>query len=205
MHVRIPASDRTGKSPHGRVAYTPLVFFLLLPLVLFGLAGCSSDSSPTEPPPPPADDPEITFTPANGNPGSNTVSLQLNATNANRLDLDIRLTSVDNVSSMACDLTFNPSVLSYVTFTDGTFFSSDGEPVSILVDENPAGRLIIGVARLGDVGGVSGTGVALTLTFNGAGNGNSTLGFENSSLLDPDLNAVDGVQWFGGSASVTGL
>lgn len=205
MHVRIPASSGAGKSHPGRFAFPRLVIALLLPLILFGLPGCSSDSSPTDPPPPPPQDPEITFTPANGNPGSNTVSLQLNATTGNRLDLDIRLTSVNNVSSMAFDLTFNPSVLSYVMFSEGTFFNQDGESISVLVEENPAGRLIVGVARLGDVGGVSGTGVALTLTFNGAGNGNSTLGFENSSLLDPDLNALDGIQWFGGSASVTGL
>ncbi len=205
MHVRIPASNGAGKSFPGRFALPGLVIALLLPLILFGLSGCSSDSSPTDPPPPPPQDPEITFTPANGNPGSNTVSLQLNATTGNRLDLDIRLTSVNNVSSMAFDLTFNPSVLSYVMFSEGTFFNQDGESISVLVDENPAGRLIVGVARLGDVGGVSGTGVALTLTFNGAGNGNSTMGFENNSLLDPDLNALDGIQWFGGSASVTGL
>jgi hypothetical protein len=205
MHVRIPASERAGKSRPGRDLSARLVIAVLLPLLLFGLSGCSSDSSPTDPPPPPPQDPEITFTPANGNPGANTVSLQLNATTANRLDLDIQLTSVTDVSSMAFDLTFNPGVLSYVMFTEGTFFNSDGEAVSVLVQENPAGRLIVGVARLGDVGGVSGSGVALTLTFNGAGNGNSTLGFENRSLLDPDLNAVDGVQWFGGSAAVTGL
>jgi len=205
MHVRIPASSGTGKSRSGRAAVPRLLIVLLLPLILFGLSGCSTDSGPTEPPPPPPQDPEITFTPANGNPGANTVSLQLNASTGNRLDLDVRLTSVDNVSSMAFDLVFNPAVLSYVSFTEGTFFNADGETVSILVDENPAGRLIVGVARLGDVGGVSGTGVALTLTFNGAGNGGSALGFESSSLLDPDLDAVEGVQWFGGDAAVTGL
>jgi len=205
MHVRKPASRLTGKSRLGRAARMPLAVALVLPLVLFGLAGCSSDSSPTEPPPVDGGDPEITFTPANGNPGSNTVSLQLNAATGNRLDLDLQITSVTNVGSMAFDLTFNPSVLSYVQSAEGTFFNQDGAPVSILVEENPSGTLIVGVARLGDVGGVSGSGVALTLTFNGAGNGGSALGFSNNSLLDPDLNPLDGVQWFGGDASVSGL
>jgi hypothetical protein len=205
MLIRIPASGGAGKSRSGRAALMRLIIVLLLPLVLLGHSGCSNSSSPTDPPPPPPANPEITFTPANGNPGANTVSLQLNATSGNRLDLDIRLTSVTNVSSMAFDLTFNPNSLSYVMFSEGTFFNQDGEAVSVLVDENPAGRLIVGVARLGDVGGVSGTGVALTLTFNGVSNGGSSMGFENSTLLDPDLNAVDGVQWFGGSATVTGL
>lgn len=205
MHVRIPASSGAGKSRSGRVRHPRLIIALLLPLMLFGFSGCSSDSSPTDPPPPDPTDPEITFTPASGNPGANTVSLQLNATSGNRLDLDIRLTSVDNVSSMAFDLTFNPNVLSYVLFSEGTFFSQDGQPVSVLVDENPAGRLIVGVARLGAVDGVSGTGVALTLTFNGASNGNSSFGFENQSLLDPNLSTLGGVQWFAGNATVTGL
>lgn len=206
MHIRISANGGTGKSRWGRTAYLRFLIVLLLPLILFGLSGCSSsDSGPTDPPPPPPADPEITYTPANGNPGANTVSLQLNASTGNRLDLDVRLTTVDNVSSMAFDLVFNPGVLSYVSVAEGTFFNQDGEAVSVLVDENPTGRLIVGVARLGDVGGVGGTGVALTLTFNGAGNGGSALGFEGSSLLDPDLDPVGGVQWFGGDAAVTGL
>lgn len=205
MPVRIPTSSGTGGSRSGRAASLRLLFVLLLPSLLFGFPGCSSNSGPTEPPPPPPQNPEISFTPANGNPGANTVSLQLNASTGNRLDLDVRLTSVNNVSSMAFDLVFNPAVLSYVSFTEGTFFDQDGQPVSILVDENPAGRLIVGVARLGDVGGVGGTAAALTLTFNGAGNGGSALRFESSSLLDPDLNPVAGVQWFGGDASVSGL
>jgi hypothetical protein len=205
MDVRIPASSGAGKSRCDRAVRARLLVALVLPLMLFGLAGCSSDSSPTEPPPPDGGDPEITFTPANGNPGANTVTLQLNSSTGNRLDLDVQLTSVNNVGSMAFDLTFNPSVLSYVQAAEGTFFNQDGAPVSILVDENPAGTLIVGVARLGDVGGVSGSGVALTLTFNGAGNGGSALGFANTSLLDPDLTPLDGVQWFGGDATVSGL
>ncbi len=198
MHFRISAARGPGGGSR-------LIIALLLPLVLFGLSGCSSDSGPTDPPPPPPADPEISYTPDNSSPGTNTVSLQLNNTSGNRLDLDVRLTSVDNVASMAFDLTFNPAVLSYVSFTEGEFFSQDGEPVSVLVDENPTGRLIVGVARLGNVGGVNGTGISLTLTFNGVSNGGSFLNFEGSSLLDPDLNAISGVQWFGGDASVTGL
>jgi len=205
MRVRIPASSGAGKSRRCRFSLPLFVIAVVLPLALFGLTGCSSSSSPVDPPPPPPSDPEISFTPANGNPGANSVSLQLNATEANRLDLDVRLTTVDNVASMAFDLTYNPAVLSFVSFAEGTFFDQDGQTVSILVDENPAGRLIVGVARLGDVGGVSGSGVSLTLTFNGAGNGGSAFGFENNSLLDPDLNVVGGVQWFGGSATVSGL
>lgn len=205
MDVRITASSGAGKSRFDRAARARLLVALVLPLMLFGLAGCSSDSSPTEPPPPDGGDPEITFTPANGNPGANTVTLQLNATSGNRLDLDVQITSVNNVGSMAFDLTYNPSVLSYVQASEGTFFNQDGAPVSVLVDENPAGTLIVGVARLGDVGGVSGSGVALTLTFSGAGNGGSALGFANNSLLDPDLNPLDGIQWFGGDATVSGL
>jgi hypothetical protein len=205
MRVRISASRGAGKNRRGRHSLLRALIAVMLPLALLGLAGCSSSSSPVDPPPPPPSDPEITFTPANGSPGANTVSLQLNASDANRLDLDVQLTSVNDVASMAFDLTFNPAVLSYVSFTEGTFFDQDGQPVSVLVDENPAGRLIVGVARLGDVGGVGGSGVSLTLTFSGAGNGGSSFGFENASLLDPDLNVVAGVQWFGGSATVTGL
>lgn len=200
--ARPMSSTKPRKARWPRLASPTLGGGLLLLLVL--CAACGSESGPSEPPPPPPGSPEVSFTPASTTPPANSVSLQQNSTSGARLALDVRLTGVENVAALAFDLVFNPQVMNFAEFSEGDFFASGGD-VSTQVAENPEGRLIVGVALLGATEGVSGDGVAITLVFNAVSNGGSSFSFENAQLVDPDLNPIAGVQWFGGSAAITGF
>lgn len=200
--ARPMSTTNPRKARWPRLAVPTLAGGLLLLLVL--CTACGSESGPSEPPPPPPGSPEVSFTPASPAPPANSVSLQQDSTSGARLALDVRLTGVENVAAMAFDLVFNPQVMNFAEFSEGDFFSQGGD-VSTQVAENPEGRLIVGVALLGASQGVSGDGVAITLVFNAVSNGGNSFSFENAQLVDPDLNPIAGVQWFGGSAAVTGF
>ncbi len=115
-----------------------------------------------------------------------TVSLSPSSQNVARstnFSLTINISSVTNLFGVAFDLNFNPSLIDYVSAIEGTFLSS-GCQTSLMTAENPAGKLIFGITRLGaSCGGVSGSGILATLNFRSlTQDGSQTPSFSNNSL-----------------------
>ena len=79
--------------------------------------------------------------------------------------LTVSISNVANLFGMAFDLDFDPVLVSFVGASEGDFLNS-GCQTSLMTAENPAGKLIVGYTRLGSsCGGVSGSGVLMTLNF----------------------------------------
>ncbi|MBU1102417.1 cohesin domain-containing protein [Patescibacteria group bacterium] len=115
-----------------------------------------------------------------------TVSLSPTSQNVARstnFSLTINISSVTNLFGVAFDLNFNPSLIDYVSATEGTFLSS-GCQTSLMTAENPAGKLVFGITRLGaSCGGVSGSGILAILNFRSLiQDGSNILSFSNNSL-----------------------
>ncbi|MBU1102671.1 hypothetical protein KJ853_03400 [Patescibacteria group bacterium] len=115
-----------------------------------------------------------------------TVSLTPSSQNVARstnFSLTVNISSVTNLFGVAFDLNFNPSLIDYVSATEGTFLSS-GCQTSLMTAENPAGKLVFGITRLGaSCGGVSGSGALATLSFRSLTiDGSNTPSFSNNSL-----------------------
>ena len=146
----------------------------------------------------------VTFSPA-GAGGTNTVTLARNAATAGTtLVLDVVATEVAGLYGAAFDLEFPSDVLGFSTGTEGDFLDEMGATqTSFQITETSPGNLVVGVTRLGDVPGLSGSGTLLTLEFTGTTAGAGNLRFLGNQLFNADGSAQNGVTWQGGSVQVT--
>jgi len=139
-----------------------------------------------------------------------TVSLTPATSNVSagaNFSLAVNIASVTNLFGVAFDLGFSPSLLNYVSATEGNFMNQ-GCSTSMMATQNPAGKLIFGITRLGQgCGGVSGSGTLATLNFQAQGTaGTSALTFSNSQfclLSGSACNYINGT-WNGASVTVQG-
>jgi len=145
--------------------------------------------------------PGLTFTPA-GTAGSNSIFLnRSNGADPNLLELEVRARQVPDLYGVAFDLEY-PAALRFDTATEGTFLNA-GAMTSFQVSSAQAGRVVVGLTRLGPVAGLSGEGVLLTLRFTATGAGSGELRFSNRSAFNSNRTPLGAVEWLGGSVTVT--
>ena len=130
-----------------------------------------------------------------------TAQIANNAT----FSLTLNIASASNLFGMAFDLNFNPSLLDFISATEGNFLNQ-GCQTSLMTAENPAGKLIFGFTRLGAAcGGVSGSGTLATLNFQALNQlGTASLTFSNNSLCilsGSNCNYIAGT-WAGAAVTV---
>lgn len=174
-----------------------LTFAILLILALAGCGGGGGGGggSPTEPPPP---QPGVTFTSQGGSASNSIVLASGPGTNANSLALEVRAQNVDDLYGLAFDLRFPAAVLQYVRVTPGPLL----EGGSVQAAVSGSGTLVVGASRLGEVPGIDGSGVLLTLEFNAIAAGEGALSFARNSAFDSDGRPITGVTWGAGSVRV---
>lgn len=178
--------------------------FLLGAACLLLAAACGGGGGgggPTAPPPPAAG---VTFTPS-GPSGPGTISLRSSPTGTDsRLVLELFAEEVADVYGVAFDLRYPTSVLEFDAIVEETFLGSDGAADTTLqIAESPAGNLIVGLTRLGPVGGATGSGVLLTLEFRVVSSGQGDLSFIGNEALDPEGNTLTGISWGAGRVRAT--
>ena len=103
---------------------------------------------------------------------------------------------------IAFDLTFPSNLLNFVGVTEGTFLSGGSVDTSLQVAQNPPGTLVVGLSRLGQVAGRSGTGSLLSIEFSRAQAGQGSFGFVNNQGFDSTGAAIATLQWSGGTVNV---
>ena len=174
---------------------------LLLIWILVGCGGGGGGGgTPTTPTPPPAPS-GITWTSAGAaNPSSITLRRQVGNTGST-LVLEVVATSVQDLYGVAFDVLYPANLLSFQGATEGSFLNDGGEQTSFQA-AGTGGTLILGVTRLGNAPGTSGSGVLMTLRFSAAGNGGSTVRFDNNFGIDPEGARLAGLEWAGGSVTV---
>jgi len=109
---------------------------------------------------------------------TSNISAPINST----FSLPLKISTTEQIFSISFDLNFDPSLVQYVSSTEGSFLNQ-GCSTALLATENPAGKLIFGLTRLGSAcGGVAGSGTVVTLNFKSLGQaGTSALAFSNNS------------------------
>ncbi|MEW5807662.1 MAG: cohesin domain-containing protein [Acidobacteriota bacterium] len=142
------------------------------------------------------------FTAAKSTPDAMDVTLQKKSVSGDSFTVDVVITDVNGVYSAAFDLVYDGTILDYLNSTEGNFLKKDGASTSFIVDPQ-TGRLVVGASRLGQVGGVDAVGneVLMSIAFKVRKTGSTSISFENSSLLDANVTSIQGVEWFGGTAS----
>jgi hypothetical protein len=152
-----------------------------------GGGGGSGGGGPTTPP-------GVNFT-TNGAISGNSIYLtQGGGTNASRLVIEVRASSVQALYGAAYDIVFPTSMLSFTKATEGGFQKGS---TSFQAAIGSPGRLIVGQTNLGSDEPESGSGLLATIEFAVIGNGSGSVSFDNEQAfrngsVPQDVNFISG-------------
>jgi hypothetical protein len=119
--------------------------------------------------------------------------------------LDVRVDEVSDLFGASFTLEFPDDLLAWRKngVSEGSFLSGGGEfDTELLVENRPAGTLVIGHSRLGSVAGAEGSGTLFSLEFSPQFTGSGALALGNRDLLDAFGEVQADVTWIGGSVDV---
>jgi general secretion pathway protein D len=111
--------------------------------------------------------------------------------------VNVMLTGGNNVYSVPVQLNYDPNQLQVINVSNGGFLSQDGQAVALVHRDDPTtGTLQVTATRPPGVGGVSGQGAVVTLTFMAKGAGQSALTITRGGARDPAMQpiAMNGAQ-----------
>jgi hypothetical protein len=163
----------------------------------------SATPSPTPTPSPtasptPTPGAGVTFPAASAGPG--VVMAQGAATTSSSLVVEVRAAQVNGLYAVAFDLDYPAAVLRYQSSAAGAFLGPSGQ-VSLQVAETQPGHLVVGLSRVGNVAGVSGSGVLLQLVFSPVASGSGAFTFSRNTAFGSDGRALS-VPWAAGTVTV---
>ena len=165
-----------------------------------GGSGGGGGGGPTNPPTP-TPVTAITFTPS-GTGGANSISLTRVSSDQSSIVLSLEVTSITELYGVAFDLRFPANALVFDRATEGTYLDQSGAvDTSFQVTEGPSGTLVIGLTRLGQVSGRTGTGSLLQIEFDRRATGSGDLTFADNHAFNP-LGEIAGVTWSAGRVVV---
>jgi hypothetical protein len=120
------------------------------------------------------------------------------------ITVDVDIANVTNLYGYQFDLTFNPTVLAAVSSSEGSFLAGGGSTYFIPGTNDNIGGNVFATADtlLTAINGVNGSGQLAIFTFDAIGRGTSSIGIQNETLLDSNLNVISDTTT-GGSVMVT--
>jgi general secretion pathway protein D len=105
--------------------------------------------------------------------------------------VNVMMTGGNNVYSVPVQLNYDPNQLQVINVSNGGFLSQDGQAVALVHRDDPTtGTLQVTATRPPGVGGVSGQGAVVTLTFMAKGTGQSALTITRGGARDPAMQAI---------------
>ena len=105
--------------------------------------------------------------------------------------VNLLLSGAQNVHSVPVQLNYDPKMLQLVNVSNGGFLSQDGQIVTLAHREDEmVGQSQITASRPPGVGGVSGQGAVVTLTFQAKTDGQTPLTITRGGARDPGLQAI---------------
>jgi cohesin domain-containing protein/PEP-CTERM motif-containing protein len=119
--------------------------------------------------------------------------------------LDVDIAGVTDLYAYQFDLLFGSSTVSATTETEGDFLGGGGTTFFIPGTVDNVGGSITATANtlIGAIGGVSGDGTLVVLTFTGLAGGTTSIDFANVMFYDSNFNSID-VTTEAGSVTVQG-
>lgn len=121
----------------------------------------------------------------------------LNLAKGSTFSVNVLLTGGQNVYSVPLQLSYDPNRLQVINVSNGGFLSQDGQAVALVHRDDPTtGTLQITASRPPGVGGVSGQGSVVTVTFMAKSSGQSALTITRGGARDPAMQpiAMNGAQ-----------
>ncbi len=182
----------------GNMKYIP-IFILVLMISAISCGGGSGSGSSGGVAPPSI---VASFSADKSTPDAMDVTLQRKSLSGESFTVDVIVTDVNGIYSAAFDLVYDGSILDYINYTEGDLLNGDGASTTFQIAEQ-SGRLVIGASRLNPAPEINAVGdkVLMSIAFRVRTTGSTSVTFENYALLNSSLTAIQGVEWFGGTAS----
>jgi len=119
------------------------------------------------------------------------INAPASATIGQQFTLEVRAASVTGLNAAPFVLTYDPSLVEFVSAGEGGFLRNDGVATVFGSSVNPAmGTVSINLARKPGSAGVSGDGVLSSLVFRAKKKGLSSFGFNNVAFSASDGKAL---------------
>ncbi|MGA8764729.1 MAG: cohesin domain-containing protein [Candidatus Sulfotelmatobacter sp.] len=116
---------------------------------------------------------------------------QITATKGGTFIVNLLISGAQNVYSVPVQMNYDPAKLQMVNISNGGFLSQDGQAVALVHREDETtGTLQITATRPPGVGGVSGQGAVVTITFLAKASGQTPLTITRGGARDPGLQAI---------------
>ncbi|MCD4655171.1 hypothetical protein K8T06_14715, partial [bacterium] len=117
-------------------------------------------------------------------------------------EIKVVIRNANNVGSVPFYIDYDPNVIEIISVREGAFMGSDGVPTAFMSSVNERrGRIIIGLSRIGAVGGISGSGDLVEIVFRGDKIGQSPLAFSHEAVLGPAAENIP-AHFSGGTVDV---
>lgn len=103
----------------------------------------------------------------------------------------VRIKDAVDVGSVPFYIDFNPNLIEILSVKEGDFLGGDGAATAFMSSVNKQrGRVIIGLSRVGAVGGISGEGDLVILEFTCMKAGHTPLAFSREAVLGPTADLI---------------
>ena len=134
--------------------------------------------------------------PATARPGG-PASFTFNAppgtvNNGATFQVPVMLTGGTDVSLVPLQIRFDPAKLSLVNVSAGNLLNRDGQPATVIHNEDGKGGLTVVASRPPHTPGVSGTGTICVLTFQAKAPGNTGLVFTSAAYMNSTQQQIQG-------------
>lgn len=144
-------------------------------------AGAAAQPAPT-PVPAPAEQKKDAEAPAQA-AELQLIPAALSAQVGQDLKFDLSLANIKDLYGAIITLNYDPKVVDFKTAAEGPFMKQDGQQTSFLFANNiKAGAVDIYITRIGDVGGIEGSGILCALQFQAKAAGSAPITFKNVKL-----------------------
>lgn len=148
---------------------------------------------------------------SSGVPGLDTIYLRgIGSDDPERLlRMEVWANEVSDLYGLAFALQFSEKLFKFpkgrgTVFVEGPFLAADTGEESVLAVRQSGDEIIIGYTRVGQVEGVSGSGLLMTLEFRGLGvAGKKRFRFRRAAVYDSSGAVAENYSWLSGKATVT--
>jgi general secretion pathway protein D len=104
----------------------------------------------------------------------------------NVVRIEVLVADVKNMYNGMLAVQFDPALMDFFTAEEGGFLKQDGKPTSFQhVVNNDEGRVNLNLYRIGNIGGISGSGTLAVLTFKAKSKGVVNLRLSDAYILAP--------------------
>ncbi|MBI2630432.1 hypothetical protein HYW76_05000 [Candidatus Pacearchaeota archaeon] len=102
---------------------------------------------------------------------------------------EVSIASKESIYAADFYLSFNPEIIEAISASQGNFMNKDGKSTYPIISiNNKDGKIIFAITRMGQVGGVSGSGILARINFKAIKKGKSAITISEASISDTTLD-----------------